>query len=426
MGEENKLTDEQVEMINQEMEDSIKGTPLEDIAAMPSNNGVDERDPETIEEEGEEAIVTVQVNPETGEETIINEEPVKEMTIDDFINNINEGTSYFDSTSIEKADFMKTVNDKDNKDLFFNNFIEDNVGIKEENVEKIIDIMNRRSEGENFNVYRELPEEVQNMINASIATQVKGMPVSGDQIRQFRNALAESIIDDYIVSIREQKAKHDFADELASMYNTGKSELTQASLEYTEARNKAYREGADKITDPEKKARYLEIMDAIDEALNLTQLKEYAKKCKIKQIELEKPQRIVQDFLQKYQESDKNIYNLSMVSNFLYRALKADGYDPVHITALIIAFVKQVKNYRSENAVEHAYMYYFIYYCVFVDNQSNNFKENIKEVINNLIERNSSILYPPVPPTETESEADIDFDFNELSEVDAIDFNTED
>ena len=399
--EENKLTDEQIEFIANDMEEFAKGTDLEMIANLPSNNGVDEISQEDVTEEGEDRKVMVNVNPITGEETIAAEDDIKNLDFDAFIEQINSGVTDFDSFSIDKDDFTNTIDTSD-KTLFFNSVVESEGELKEENIEVIIDVMNRRAKGEEFNVYKALPEEVRNIIDRYYMTQIMGSTDRVAQIstndamsRQFKKQVAESIIDDYIQNIKSKKSKHDFADELANTYaefEKDKQELADASVEYTEARNKAYREGADKIEDPEKRKKYLEIMDSIDEALNLTQLKEFAKRCKIKQIEIDKYNRAIADFLQKYEDSDKNIYNLSMVTTILFRSLKDDGYELIHIVALVLAFIKQVRNYKADVATEHAYMYYFIYYCVFIDNQKNNFKENIKEVINNLIERNSSLL----------------------------------
>lgn len=400
MEEDTKLTDEQIEYIANDLEEMAKGTELEKIAKFPSNNGIDERSKDEITEEGEEKKVMVRVNPETGEEVIDSIDDEKEFNFEDFINEVNSGVTEFDSLNFSKEDFLDVTN-VNNENLILNSMVEDDNGLKEENIETIIEVMNRRSKGEKFNVYKALPEDVRNFIDKYFAEQILGssgaaaqIAMNDARIKQYKNNIAESVIDEYIQEIKSKKSKHDFAEELASIYSSfedNKKELANSSIEYTEARNKAYREGADKIEDPEKRKRYLEIMDAIDEALNLTKLKEFAKKCKIKKIELEKYQRAISDFLQKYEDSDKNIYDLNMVANILFRILEKDGYTMTHVIALIIAFIKQVQNYKAEVATEHAYMYYFIYYCVFIDNQKNNFKESIEEVINNLIERNSDL-----------------------------------
>ena len=68
MEEDNKITEEQAEKIARDLDEFVKGTPIEDIQNMPSNNGVLENNNPT--EEGETRVINTQINPLTGE-TII-------------------------------------------------------------------------------------------------------------------------------------------------------------------------------------------------------------------------------------------------------------------------------------------------------------------------------------------------------------------
>ena len=70
-----KLTDEQVEHIAKELDDSIKGTELEEIAKLPSNNGKLERSKSEITESGEKVKMMVEVDPNTGEHKILGKAP---------------------------------------------------------------------------------------------------------------------------------------------------------------------------------------------------------------------------------------------------------------------------------------------------------------------------------------------------------------
>ena len=91
----------------------------------------------------------------------------------------------------------------------------------------------------------------------------------------------------------------------------------------------------------------MEILDAIDEAKNLTKLKEFAKKTKIRSIDLEKPNRVFDRFLNKYRNSSNNIYDIHMGLTVLSRHL--EGYSNDMVRAFFILFCKQVQNYDIDN-----------------------------------------------------------------------------
>ena len=147
------------------------------------------------------------------------------------------------------------------------------------------------------------------------------------------------------------------------------------------------------MEDPEKKARLLAILDQIDEARSLTTLKEFAKRCKIKPIELEKPEsRVYRGFLNKYTNSTNNIYDIKVARTVLFRHLSNEGYTMRDVDAFLISFCKQVNGYSPTIATEHAYMYYVLYYSALLDgDRSTTFINNVKDVIVNLKERNSII-----------------------------------
>jgi hypothetical protein len=64
---ENTITPEQVEQINEVMEENkMLSEELKEVAEMPSNNGVEEHEPE----EGKEVKALVSVDPVTGEHKV--------------------------------------------------------------------------------------------------------------------------------------------------------------------------------------------------------------------------------------------------------------------------------------------------------------------------------------------------------------------
>ncbi|MCF0113797.1 MAG: hypothetical protein HUJ56_00480, partial [Erysipelotrichaceae bacterium] len=184
----------------------------------------------------------------------------------------------------------------------------------------------------------------------------------------------------------------------------------------------------DSIEDEEKREKLRQIIDQVDAARELAELKEYALKCKIKPFDLEKPGKIFGRMMNKYNNSTNNIYHIDLANSALYRHLSQEGYDQKHIDAFFICFCKYTTNFTPENVLQHAYMYYVLYYCAMLDSdRSVKFKNNIKEVIDNLIKVNGRVLVniplvltPEVEITPFESISDaeieaIDKDYQETS-----------
>lgn len=385
---ETQLTDDQINTITEDLDNFIKGTPLEDIANMPSNNGVEES---SSDETGEYKLMNTVINPETGEHAIVGEAPESTSSFDDIVNMINTNdTSNILAdkpvTEEELVDYL--ANDSNDSDI---NKISDGIDMSPDTVREILKLVNRRLSGEKFNIYKESPDEVKKMIDDYIAMMGQGLAINANARNRVRKEIGEAIFDEFAQNIKMDRAKHDFAIELANLYETTGKELEDANLEFIEDRNKLYREAAEEIEDDNKKQRMLEILDQIDEARNLTQLKEFATRCKIKKFDMEKPEkRIYSYFLNKYRNSSNNIYDINLARTILSRNLEPFGYTTRDCDLFLICFCKQVSLYNVNNACEHAYMYYVLYYSVMLDSdKSEIFRNNVKEVIDNIKRRNN-------------------------------------
>ena len=261
-----------------------------------------------------------------------------------------------------------------------------------EATKELLTVVNRKIKGEKFNPYKEFPQEIKDIIDSYVNKYIE--PNNIVNINAIKKSVSEALLDDFINDIQMNRIKNDFSTDLENLYKDSIKEIAEGTLNYIDERNKAYRESADQIEDQEKKEKMLAILDQIDEARALTSLKEYAKTCKIKPIELEKPaNRIYSSFLFKYKNSSNNIYDINIAKKVLFRHLESKGYTIKDIDAFLICFCKQVKNYSPAKATEHAYMYYVLYYCALLDGDNSTvFIDNISEVINNLRERNPGLL----------------------------------
>lgn len=386
------LTDKQIDLIASELDEAIKGTDLEVLANLPSNQGKQERDKSEINESGEPKKLMVTIDPNTGENKIIgpaNEDNETE-SFEDICSRIESGNININTSPITESE-LKSIISSDNNGLLSDLSGKD-FSISDESVKELLFIVNRKKKNENFNIYKSYPEEIQNMIDTYLEN--NGMGGNSMQAKQYRNILAESLLNEFIDNIELSRIQSDFNKEMEDLFNKGSEELAETIVGYTIERNKTYREAAEKMEDGEKKAKLISILDAIDSAYSLDGLIEFAKKCKVKKFELDKPSKIYNSFLMKYENSSYNIYNLDLCRPILVRNL---GVDVKYADLFLIAFCKYCQNMKPDVTTEHAFMYYTIYNIVLIDmNKSDNtkavsekFLENIKKVIDNLKERNN-------------------------------------
>jgi hypothetical protein len=395
----NKLTDEQVELISDEMDKAITGTPLEYIKDLPSNNGVSEREAGT---EVQEKEVLVTVDPNTGEHSVIGNVEQTRETFEEMAKRLEDSEIEIDNTPITEEEIIKYIANADEDSSIVKELLsgDDELNISPESTKKLLEIANRKMNREEFNVYKEFPDEIKIMVDNYIS--VTGSEI-GDirQRNKYRNMLCEELISEFITNISIDRVQHDFSKEMEDLFSKANNEIADSVIGYTTERNQLYRDYANKIEDPEKKEKILEILDRIDDAYKIDCLKEFAKKCKIKNIEFEKPHtRVYDSFLSKYKESSYNIYSIDMASPILFRNIntdKNDQYTIKDINAFFICFCKYCLNMNPNNSVlDHAFMYYVIYNIVLTDvnkgesiNVSNEFLNNVKEVIKNLREKNN-------------------------------------
>lgn len=395
----NTLTDEQIEDISKQLDEVTKGTNLENIYNFPSNQGQETTDPEN-RESGEIKQMNVLLDPNSGEHKILglNDDNLDDKeTFEEMCERIKNSDIQLEKEPISEEDLVEYISNSSN-----NSFLGEigDIDISSDSIKVLLEIVNRKINNEEFNVYKSFPEEIRKMIDKYMST--VQVPINSNQGKQFRNMISEQLINEFITNISIDKSMHDFNKELEELFSKGSSELADTIVGYTEERNKKYREYASEIEDFEKKEKLNEILDSIDEAYNLSGLKEFSKKCKIKKFDLEKPQKIYSSFLRKYSESSYNIYDINIARPILYRNINPKDeeiFTSKDIDAFFICFCKHCMNMSSEDVVQHAYMYYTIYNIVLIDMNkgekkdiSDKLLDNIKEIIFNLRERNNNFI----------------------------------
>lgn len=394
MSDINKLSEENIEAINKVMEDNIENSEeLKIIKDLPSNNNVEEN---TDKIEGEYKIANTILDPNTGESKIVStEDTVDDTTFEQLLEDIDSGKIQvdIDDSPITEEELKENIDAlAPTEDTKFD--------LSDEAMQELLVIANRRMKKEEFSVYKEFPTEIQKMINEAIGIPFEnGSPaISTNESRAIRNAMAEQLLDEFIMKISFERARMDLNKEIENVFKEGVKDIAEYSVGYTQERNAAYREYAEGLEDEEKKTKLLETLDTIDTAYSLDPLKEFAKTCKIKKYDIEEPKNYFRDFLNKYSNSSYNIYDIKLTLPILERHIvDNEVYNNADVIAFLVCFCKYIKNFKVENILEHSFMYYVIYNIVLIDSNtsektkevSDKFIENIKEVMNNLKERNS-------------------------------------
>ena len=353
---------------------------------------------ESIEEEkGVYKKANILYAPETGEQKIVSteneefEETVDEDTFEDLLRDIEEGKVKVetDNSPITKEELKENI-------TVFNPKDDNKFDISDESLEALLKIANRKMNKEEFNVYKELPQEIKNMIDKTIG--VEAANVTSNEIRYFKNSIAEQLLNDFIMNITINRAKSDLNKEIESVFNEGLKDIAEESVKYTEERNKQYRAQVEAMEDQGKRAKLLAVLDTMDSAYDLNDLKEFAKTCKLKKYDIEDPKRYFRDFHDKYKDSTYNIYDIKLtLTPLTNKIVDNEKYTEKDIIAFLVCFCKYVMNFNVEDTINHTFMYYVIYNIIIMGSntsektiyKSNMFANNIKEVIDNLKVKNS-------------------------------------
>ena len=367
--ENTKLTDEQVNEIISQMDEVAQADPdLKIIANLPSNNGIEESN---STENGESKMVMVSVDSNTGENKIIGPAKDFDSSFESLADKINNGIEYNDSifTKEELIQELKSGSDYPIKES----------DISDEEITDLLDIVNRKLNKEDFNIYKAFPNNIQEVIQNYVKNGLGYIDIiDRSKYNCAINSVSDSLIENFIYNIKLKRSNQDFAIQLEKYFQYNNTDPDH----YT------YQSELEKLPE-EKKNRIKQILNQIDDSRSLTTLKEFAKGCKIKKIEVEMPyKRVYIQFLNKYRYSSNNIYDIVLAHKALSRALQ----DEKGTTLFLIGFCKQVSKYSAENIFHHAYMYYTIYNCINLDTTLDlNFVKNVREVIDILKQRNPNL-----------------------------------
>ena len=385
------MTDDEVKLVS---------NTLEEIRKENDSISDDDNSNDTIET-GETRLVNTTIDSSTGLPIITNTEEV-EVNDPDLLDLINDSEINldFDQSPISIDEIKKFLENSKDDPMFKDKL--DETGLPLEDLEVLFNLITKYQNKEKISsLFNKLPKSCQDIITSSIGSGFENN--HSNQSNNLKNNLAELFLDQFISSIMMDRASHSINSSIEKVFNKATTEIGDTIVGYTEERNEKIRKQIEEeVTDPEKKEEALKLLDYINTAYELTDLKEYCKKCKIRKIDIENPDRTdnkdINHILDLYNNSnDFNIYNIYTAQAALERNLptEEEPYTATHCRAFLVAFSKYCMNFSPNNTYEHIFMFYTIYNILLTDvnkgekaEVSNKFLDNVRECIRNLIQRN--------------------------------------
>ena len=374
-----KLTGEEVKLITETLNNVVEqNANLKVIADLPSNNGVSESESDL---KGEDKVVTVNVNPVTNEKTVVGtpEETNNELASGMF-EDILDGK--LDGADIEDIELRETVVRDGLKEKF-------NTDFKEEDVIKIMNLMNDYRKDNTIDVFARLPKKIQNVITTGIAKQ--GIPFN--TAINIRKTMARELLNDLILDISVDNYQVELNEQLDTLFGNMREEIRDMSIKNT-------KDQIEKLTgiipelrekDPEKADRLLLVIDGMKNSFSYDKLSTAIKEKKIgriRKIDLEKPKKIYDKFNRLYETSVYNIYDMNMLPSIMRKLLPEDISDE-KIHRFLISFCKYCENndLKPDVLEEHSFMYYTVLNIVLLSLGTKSVEEDeyAKEITDNII-----------------------------------------
>lgn len=362
---------------------------LKEISELPSNNGIDIN----IDANNNTILATDNIDPLTNtieEKDLINSD--NDLDIDKMFEDVEKNLTEEDLKVEITEDDLKSQLESDANQYF------KNIKFTSEDLSQFLKVVNKVQNKEKFSIYKELPEPIKKGLDKYLAQ--AGLGGYSVKANTFRNDMAEIIIDEFIRNISLEKYNKDLDEQMEKIQKELNENISSIWKDYTDKRKEYIAKIVQDDTDEERKRNIGEILDAMNDGFELKCIKEAAPRIKIKNYELENPNRAFSLLHDKYTASTciNNIYSIFKAHDTLKRhmMINDDVKDPDDITRFFIAICKVCMNYNANSPKDHAFVYYAIYNPILLDiykgEQYNEFydkyKVNVLEVIDLLKRKN--------------------------------------
>lgn len=334
------------------------------------------------------AKTQVKIDPISGEKVNLIENP--EIISDEEVNKSLLETIY-EATKDKNLSFDIdiTVDDIITKTKEIFNIPKNETGFEltELEAQKILDIINKIKNNVDINIYNAMPETIRNLIDLTMKK--KGYGTKTIESRTMRNRTCLEIISAYITSISKDKYDNSVAHLLEVIQKEDNINIADAFSNYNDHKEEALEALIDNCEDnPEKRKRAEELLESTRDGFNLTRLIEYAPKCKLRSIDIEKPQsRIFNNIESKYRYNENlHLPALSSVCNILTRHNKRPLEENLKF---FLVLSKVCMNYDINNYANHLFIYSALQNIIYLDiyngekyeKFSKAFLENVNKVI---------------------------------------------
>lgn len=358
---ENTITNEQIE----EVVDTIKET-TEDSA----NKKIMEDAAEEAKKDhkGEVGTATVVTNPFTGKPMFVSDNEDTDFHLQSF-EEMMEDDSIVPMEIDESKVNINTDTVKDRIQATFGN--KQNLSMAD--LEKLVELANRVKNKEKFSYYSSMPQSVKDLINETIGVEMGSK--MGSFIKEGRNYIAGSILQDIVNDATQEVAYNDLQKSIAAIKGEGARKMKKDSY-WTDVKRYLMfgtLEKADKLREEgktEQADRYEAVHDAFIESYMMTDMLDmYSRgKIRVRKIDVEKFKKTCNSFNFKYQNSTNVINDITQVLMILDRYADKK-FDLDIIKEFICVFIKytDIKNMKADNVVDHTFMYNWIFNIITLD-----------------------------------------------------------
>ena len=358
---ENTITNEQIEEVVDTIEETTEDSANKKIMEVAIGEAKKDH-------KGEVGTATVVTNPFTGkpmyvsdnEDTDFHLQSFEEMMEDDSIVPMEIDESKVNiNTDMVKDQIQATFGNKQNLSMA--------------DLEKLVELANRVKNKEKFSYYSSMPQSVKDLINETIGVEMGSK--MGSFIKEGRNYIAGSILQDIVNDATQEVAYNDLQKSIAAIKGEGARKMKKDSY-WTDVKRYLMfgtLEKADKLREEgktEQADRYEAVHDAFIESYMMTDMLDmYSRgKIRVRKIDVEKFKKTCNSFNFKYQNSTNVINDITQVIMILDRY--ADKrFDLDIIKEFICVFIKytDIKNMKADNVVDHTFMYNWIFNIITLD-----------------------------------------------------------
>ena len=296
--------------------------------------------------EGYETDATIRINSETGEKQIVStdeDSPFITETFEEFL--ANHANDEID-LSINDDAVRKTLEEQFE-------------GTTEMEIIGFISALHEYQSGTKTatETYRYLPKIMQDHIN----TQYTAMGLPFADRKKYMAPLVKDLLDTFIHESALNKYIIDMNREMDAIYTEFGNEANKFYEESIDEKISSVKEMIEQLEasenpNQEQLQALYDMRDGLHQSISFEEFKAKAPHIKIRHIDMEKPEKVVDRFMMKYKNSKYNIIDLKLIFNILHH----HGISKVDAVIFGVAFCNYCTFFKPTNIKEHVFMYYTI------------------------------------------------------------------